>query len=153
MATDYLGIQQQVLTVVSGTGRFLNVIDHEPMSPPNERGLVAAIVGLGLAPIQQSGLSSVSMRMEVVIRVMINALVEPQGLIDSEVLGAADAVMGALAADTKLAGIGNVRCVDVFGMAGEGLRCIAGYLDIAQTKFRIADVFIPILINDSWDLG
>lgn len=152
MATDYLGITQNILTLISGSGYFRAVIDHEPRSAPTEEGLVCALIGISAEP-TTSGMASVSMRVEVVVRVMLNGQAEPQGLIDPEVLGAADQIMGLMIANWRLPLAAGVRQVDIFGEAGEKLRTVAGWTQIDQTQFRIADVFIPVLTNDSWDIG
>lgn len=154
MAVDYLAIRNAVMDKVSGTGRFQTVIDHDPLQAPTDDGLVAALIGIDDAPAPAiSGLASMSMRVELVVRVMLRGMLEPQGFIDPEVFGAADAVMGALAADTRLGGLAGVYAVDLFGQGGDRMRSVAGWVDIQQTKFRIADVYIPILINDAWDVG
>lgn len=151
---DFVAIRGAVLDLVSATARFPGgVIDHEPMSAPDSGGCVAAWVSTTVTPILTSGLASVDLRMEAILRIMLDARVEPQGLIDAEVFGAASAVMEALCGHFSLGKISGVRQIDIFGSDGEPLRVASGYIQIDQTKFRVAEVYIPILINDSFILS
>lgn len=153
MAIDYLGISNAIAGKVSATGYFLSVTKHDWRSAPSEPGLVAAVIGQNITPLLSSGLASVSMRLEVIVRILLKPG-EPEDLIDFALLGGADAVMGAMISDSKI-GItdGSVRCVDVLGSDGEPLRAECGWVDIGQTQYRMCDVFIPILLNDVWNEG
>jgi hypothetical protein len=151
---DFVAIRSAVLDLASGTGRFPGgVIDHEPMSAPDGVGCVAAWISSTIAPILTSGLASVDLRLEAILRVMLPARAEPQGLIDAEVFGAASAVMEALCGHFSLGRVAGVRQIDIFGSDGEQLRLVSGYVQIDQTKFRVVDVYIPILINESFVLS
>jgi len=153
---DFIAIRAAVLDLASGTGRFPGgVIDHEPMSAPTDAiGCVAAWVSMTMAPIRTSGLSSVDLRLEAIVRIMLNAHSEPYGLIDAEVFGAASALMEALCGHFSLGKVSGVRQIDIFGSEGGGeggaLRMESGYIQIDQTKYRCVDVYIPILINNSY---
>lgn len=150
---DYLTIRDAIATKIMGTGRFLSLINHEWRSAPSDIGVVGALINNGMVPVTSSGLSSTSMRLELLLRILLNGQADPQDLIDVEQAGAADAVWSALLADTKLGGVAGVRCIDVYGMDGEPMRTQVGWVDIGQTQYRLYDLYIPILINDSYDLG
>lgn len=149
MPIDYLALSDAIAGKLSGTGQFLSVTKHDWRAAPSEPGLVAAVIGQSITPMISSGLASVSMRLEVIVRILLPGGLEPQDLIDFALIGAADAVMGAMINDTKLGFTdGSVRCVDIFGADGEPLRATCGWVDIGQTQYRMCDVFIPILLND-----
>lgn len=154
MAIDYLALGDAVAAKVNGTGRFHSVIKHDWRSAPSEPGLVAAVIGQRITPLVTSGLASMSARLEVIVRILISGRLDPQDLLDFELLGGADAIMGAIAGDTKLGFTdGSVRCVDIFGSDGEPMRAECGWIDIGQTQYRTCDVFVPILLNDVYNLG
>lgn len=154
MPIDYLALSDAVAGKVSGTGRFLSVSKHDWRAAPSEPGLVAAIIGQRLTPLVTSGLASMSVRCEVIVRILLNGQLDPQDLIDFELLGGADAIMGAIVGDSKLGfSDGSVRCVDIFGSDGEPLRAECGWVDIDRTQYRMCDVFLPILLNDVWSEG
>lgn len=150
---DFATIRDTIASKISATGGFQHVIPHDLLSAPTTDGLVASFVGSRITPSQLSGLAAVTMRLEIVVRVHLNALLDPPELIDTLVFAGADAIMGAMIANWRLDGVANVRNVDVLGEGGDGMRTEPGYLDIGQTKFRCIDVFIPVLVNDAWDYG
>ena len=153
MPIDYAALSTAIEGKVNGTGQFFSVSRHDWRAAPSEPGLVAAIIGQSIMPLLTSGLASVSVRLEVIVRILLKPG-EPEDLVDFALLTAADAVMGAMINDTKLGQAdGSVRCVDILGIEGEPMRASCGWVDIGQTQYRMCDVFIPILINDVWNEG
>lgn len=152
MAVDYVALRDAVMTIAASTGQFLSVGAHEPTNAPTDAniGFTAHVIYNGTSPILSSGLASSSVRVEWIVRIMINAFADPRDLVDISLAGAADALVQAIMLNYDL-DVPGVRCIDVRGMDGEPVRIMPGYLDISGTKFRIADVYVPILINDAWD--
>lgn len=157
MSADLLTIYRQVTEAIHSTVQAIGVFDavlaHEPKSAPATDGLTVGMWAADLRPIQSSGLDAASARMEITVRIYANMLTEPQDLIDIQVLGATNAILGALSrdytlttADPTLAGI--VRQIDLYGEHGDNMRTIMGYVDIGQAKYRIAEIFVPVIIND-----
>lgn len=128
-------------------GIFDSVSTHEPKSSPGRGGVSVSLWIADYQPIQSSGLNSVSMRLEVMLRIYTSMIQEPMDAIDTNVLGACDALLAAFIGDFDL-GVTGVRYIDVFGSDGEGLRAQLGYLNQDSKIFRVMDIFVPILVND-----
>jgi hypothetical protein len=43
-----------------------------------------------------------------------------------------------------------VKCVDLLGMAGTPLGAEAGYMQQDSVWFRIADITVPVIVNDAF---
>lgn len=141
---------QDSLTSLAGTlGVFDVVVGHEPKAAPSVNGVTCAVFFMGARPIQESGLSNVSMAVEYWVRIYTSMLQEPQDLIDPRVMDAADKILLAVAGKFTL-GLSDVRYVDVLGAHTDGLRAVAGYLTQDSKAFRTVDVIVPIIINDAY---
>jgi hypothetical protein len=158
MSAGFAPLVNAIFTLCSATGHFRETLAHEPASAPGSEGLVCAIWGSEMRPVQTSGLDVISARMEITVRIHKTLFTEPKDQIDLEVFAATDAVMSAIigdftlrAADPTLAGV--VRQVDLLGSDGDGLRAVAAYVQIDQTKYRCMDIFVPVIINDCWTVG
>ncbi len=149
MAVDFEAIRDVVISHALASGYFEWVSGHEPKNkPPN--GLSAAVLLGDTDPIPEaSGLATVTLRQEFILRIHINMLTEPQDDIDTRHVGAAvSAMLGAVIGDFTLGG--NVREVDILGAHGQRIRGRPGYQNISGTMFRIYDLFIPCVVNDAF---
>lgn len=133
-------------TLAAESGQFVKVLGHEPAAAPSTDGVTCGVWVNSLAVVS-SGLSAVSVRLELMARVFLSGLVEPRDDIDPRVLDAADALFFAIIGEFLL-GLSDVRYVDVQGSDGEGLRAVPGWLTHDQKQYRTMDVFVPIIIND-----
>lgn len=148
MSLDMNTIRGRVVSHAMGLGRFGQVLSHEPVSGPGS-GLTYAVWVTDLAPVPLgSGLSETTARLELTGRAYIPADTEPMDDIDTELTGAADALINAYSGDFELGG--NVRKVDLLGAYGTALRARFGYLQLGSTTYRIATLTIPIIVNDVW---
>ena len=146
---DLIAYRSAVMSHAQGLGVFENVLDHEPVSAPGS-GLIYAVWVSDVVPIPElSGLSSVSVRLELNGRVFMPADTEPQGDVDIAVTGAVNGLMNAYAGDFELGG--TVAAVDLLGMYGEKLRAKFGYTRLDSTTYRAATLTIPLIINDVWN--
>lgn len=151
-----IGIASVVDAVASharATGFFPVVLTHEPKSAP--QGPACCITVGTVVPFRErSGLASMSVAVTLLVRLYANMLQEPQDAIDRDLIIAADALMTAYAGDIELGGTG--REVDLFGMAvtagtsGQGMNARLGYINQDNKHFRVADIQLPIIINDVW---
>jgi len=152
---DVEAIMVALLDHGAGLGIFDSVVGHEPKSSPG-RGLHLAMWNASMAPVQESGLDSASVRVEFQLRVMTSMITDPMDGIDPEVVGAAGMLMNSIAGGFTLGGL--ARAVDVLGAYGEGLRSQSGYLSIGggsqdgagARMYRVVDVFVPVVLNDCW---
>lgn len=131
------------------TGLFDSVIGHEPKSAPQLTQRPTYAYWLGpIRSIQSSGLTSVSVRLEVIGRVFINAFQEPADSIETDACAVVDRLAELYCGDFELGG--NARMIDIFGSEGDPLSLTPGYMEIDKKFFRVVDLMIPILINDAW---
>lgn len=141
------------------TGHFSGVNGHEPKSPPQSRDqIVLSFWAASIAPIQGSGLNSLSYRLVITGRIYANVETEPADGVDPQLLDATIGLLSSLAADFQLADVlpSNVqraRYIDFLGSEGEGLDAVFGYFEYGEgVTWRCVDITIPILINDLTDL-
>jgi hypothetical protein len=150
MAFDEAAVDSLIDKIASHAntlGFFEDVITHEPKSAPGP-GMYLSIWLTRLRPVQSSGLASVSGLVVLTLRVMCNMLREPQDAIDADVLKATSALLGAYTGDFDLGQ--SVRAVDLLGMEGVPLDVPTGYITIGSTMYRIAEITLPVIINDMW---
>lgn len=149
MSLDTAGIFSAVTSHAAGLGKFDRVNRHEPKSAPGS-GVSAHIIVNRLDPAQRrSGLSSTTVRLELLVVIYQNMLKEPQDSIDPSVLSAVDALMAAYSGDFALGG--KAANVDLLGAHGAPLSAQAGYVDIDKFKYRAMTVTLPLIINDLWE--
>jgi hypothetical protein len=127
------------------TGLFDAVAGHEPKAAPSRTGLTAAAWIQDWRP-ATSGLASTSMRLEVTLRVFCPMQMEPQDDIDMAVMTAVNAIFSYIIGHFQ--GLAGSRYVDVHGADGEMLSASLGYAEQDKAKFRIADITIPVVLND-----
>lgn len=148
MAINSVEIRSRVTSHAQESGRFGQVLKHEPVSGPGS-GLTYAVWVTDLAPVpSSSGLASTTARLELAGRIYIPADTQPEDDVDDQLTGATDALMTAYSGGFTLGG--NVRCIDLLGAYGAALRARYGYLPIDSTTYRIATMTIPIIVNNAW---
>lgn len=149
MALDSSAILNVIVSHSLTTGYFDRVNTHEPKNPPGN-GITTAVwfQSVGPAP-RGSSLQATSARLVFTQRIYQNMTAEPQDEIDPEVLRAVDSLMRKYSGDFDLGG--NVRCVDLLGMAGIPLQAQAGYVNIGGKLYRVVDITLPLIVNDVWD--
>lgn len=142
-------ILDAVVSHAAASGQFERVNGHEPKSAPGN-GLTAAVWVQSVGPVPNgSGLQRTSAVLVFNVRVYTPMLMEPQDAIDPALVGAVDALMSAYSGDFELGG--NVRCVDLLGMAGIPLSAQAGYLEQDKRIYRVMTITLPVIVNDAWE--
>lgn len=154
MALDGNGITAiyDALTTHAQTlGLFDRVNDHETTNPPG-RGLSCSILLGPLAPVRGSGLASTSGRLEMTARVYAPRPSTTPGMVDRQILGAAVLLLAAYSGDFELDNVpdGLVRAIDLLGAYGAGLSMEPGWLTQDGTPYRIAEITLPLILNDMW---
>lgn len=150
-----IGIQSLVDALTShasASGLFAQVQGHEPKSmPPNGPGpdLWYAVFLSALGPARTgSGLAVTTARVELTGRIYMPFRSEPEDLIDPKLATACDVMFDAYTGDFELGG--NARNIDVLGSQGQPLSARFGYQSVDGATYRVADIVIPIVVNDAW---
>lgn len=149
MALGVVGITAAVQSHAQALGLFDVVTLHEPKSKP-EAGLTCAIWADKIGPASgSSGLDSTTALVVMAVRLYTPMLQQPYDAIDSDMLAAVDALMGAYSGDLTLSG--QLREVDLLGQFGTPLSAQAGYINQDSKIFRIMTITLPLVVNDLWE--
>lgn len=145
MALNLSVLVDAVASHADATGFFDRVNMHEPKSGPNGH-LTGAVWVQDFVPVQSSGLASVSMRITFNVRLYTSMLTEPQDMIDQTIMDAVDVLLADYIGNFTLGGL--IREVDVLGSNGAALRMESGYMPQDGKIYRVATIFLPLVIND-----
>lgn len=146
------GAVQRVFDALVGAAQQLGVFDavlgHEPKSPPGQ-GVSFAIWWSSITPVPaMSGLNAVTGLVQFQARAYKPFLAKPEDATDPSLLAATSAFLAALAGAFTLGGI--AIDVDLLGAHGQGLRAQAAYGEIGGNIYRLADIDIPVVIDNLW---
>lgn len=149
MALDATTLLNAVQDHALRSGWFTAVNGEEPKSPPDTSGLTAAVWVQRISPaVGASGLSSTSVRLELMLRMYAGIDTEPGDMIDPNMLAALDDLLARYSGDFTLDG--EVREVDLLGQFGDPLQARAGYMLQSGTEFRVMDITLPLIVDDLW---
>jgi len=128
------------------SGYFRGVVIGHPWTPPTEKITVA--IFMESQSILNLTVGGATQELHVVTaRIFRPALSEPIADVESDIAEAVSLVQADLLADTTLGS--TVMTIDPAGMSGTGMSTAFGHVEIGGTNFRIADITIPLLVNDS----
>ena len=148
MSLDIDAVVNAIASHAAASGWFGQVNLHEPKSATGT-GLTAAVFFSRLGPMPAaSGLAATTTRVELTVRIYQNMLMEPQDMIDPQVVKACDALIAAYTGDFTLGGL--IRDVDCLGSSGTPLSARSGYLNLAGQLQRIIDITVPCIVNDTY---
>lgn len=149
MSLNAKPILDKLASIALATGKFARVNQYEPRGqPPN--GLSLDLISGPIVPIRSSGLNRVSLRWQIDGRINHPLTMDPPERLDPLLTDAAAHYFELLCGQFTLGGL--VRTVDVFGMDGGGLDSTPGYLEHNGKVYRVAQLVIPLLINETWTL-
>jgi hypothetical protein len=147
MSLSVTGIFDAMVSHVAASGRFDRVEEHEPKNAPGT-GVSAALWVQSVEPIRSSGLAATSGRIEVSIRIYIQATADSDDRVDRALLEATDTLLTAYSGDFTLGD--QVRSVDLLGTYGVPLSAQGGYLKQDNTLYRVMVLTVPLIVNDIW---
>lgn len=134
-------ILQQVQSYLAASGRFPGGVSiGEPKSAVEH--LHAALI-LGNAAVASTTLTTTIERRELVIRLYLNMLALESELTEYTLDDTYAEVVEDICNDLDL-GTSGVRNIDVTGITFR-----PGYLSIGQTMYRVADITVPLVVDDS----
>lgn len=152
MTIGIASILNAVASHAKATAMFPDVLTHEPKSAP-QGGTCAVFVTSVVPWRERSGLNAVSAVVTMTVRIYASMLQDPQDDIDRDLLVASDTLMTAYAGDFELGG--SDREIDLLGMAAtagtvNGVQIKMGYINQDNKIFRIAEIQLPVIVNDVW---
>jgi hypothetical protein len=134
---------------------FKAVIMHEPRGAPKEdptacffTGGPKGAPGEFVTVAARSGLASASMRLDVMCRIYMDAKRAPLDKIDSNILAYTEAILRSCNENISLGLATEGVWTDSNGADSDGLGAQIGYTDIDDRKFRISEIYIPVIITD-----
>lgn len=148
--------------------QFRAVLEHEPRTAPREFVTAAFFLGLpnaapgGFQTIKRvSSLGTAGMRLDIICRLYMDAKKEVSwdggkpslDNIDKVLLEHLEIIIRDCHASVSFGIEDSGLWVDADGADSEGLGALIGYLDQDNTKFRIAEVYIPFIITDYFEQG
>jgi hypothetical protein len=148
-AAAVANVMSAVRSVPSGIGSLRSsAIFHEPVAAPAQVPAVA-LWGAAVEPVGAvSGLSEVSGRLTVTARIYAAKAQLMNDQAEALMLTLTCALLGGLAGAFTLGG--TAMFIDLLGAHGQKLTAIPGYLDHGDTKFRVSEVTVPIIIDPLW---
>jgi hypothetical protein len=120
---------------------------HAPENPPS--GPAYAVWLSSVTPVAAaSGLAATSGRVEFTGHVYTKMRSRPLDQVDPGILLLACDLLAAYSGDLTLGG--TVRDVDLLGAHGTPLQAQIAFADFQGTPLRVAEITLPIVINDLW---
>jgi len=139
----YDAIQSDALKL----GLFESVRSHEAINPPGN-GLTVDIWTVSLGPSRSSGLAQASVILTLMVRVRCPLDQEPRDAIDPNLTDAVNTLIGQWSGDFSLGS--NARAIDILGQESRGVAAAWGHVNAGGKLFRVADITVPIIVNDAW---
>jgi len=140
---------QAIESYLAASGYFVHTQVAEPKSPPPE-GLSAAVYMSDVA-VHQVTLGTTIERHVPIIRLYKQMLAEPAADIEFEMALAVQQVTSDLLGEYDLGT--TVRNVDAGGETGAPMSARWGYVDVGGTMFRVVDIVVPLIVDDSATLA
>ena len=138
------------LDVVAGhllaSGFLRDVMIGEPKSPPSGDQLTASVF-LNSISVAEVTLGTTIESHVLTLRIFRNMLAEPTETMEKEFAKAVSSILSDIIGEFDLGG--SVRSIDVAGIYGPSIAVSYGYLDLGGTMFRIADITLPVIVDDS----
>ncbi|MES2211353.1 MAG: hypothetical protein V4515_14415 [Chloroflexota bacterium] len=157
MAANRVDLQPMVdalLTHASRTAAFDVIMSHEPRSAPSGKWTFACWVQ-NIDPIARaSGLAVVSLRLEFLVRLYcpyVGPSADDLNTMDSDMAMRVGLLWNAYMGDFEFTA--EDHALDVFGAHGDPMRMRGGFATFQNTPFRIADLLVPVIMWDVYDLN
>lgn len=136
---------QAIASYLQASGYFQTVNTGEPKSPPT--GKLNAAVFMDSVNVVQLTLATTIEIHAVIIRIYINMMSDPEEQIEYQMAEAVSKVSSDLIGEYDLGA--TIRNVDAGGAHSSGLRASWGYLELGGIIYRIVDMYVPLLVDDS----
>ena len=128
------------------TNYFSDVLIGEPKSPPADEKYKVYIWMDSIAVVSTTLNKTIEIY-TLTVRVHSGLFQEPVSQIESDMAEVQSKVSEALFANYSLDN--EIRNIDIAGQYGQGYRTDWGHVDLGGKLFRIADITLPLLVDDS----
>ena len=146
MAFDASNTLDAVAGHLLASGYLRDVMIGEPKSPPSGDQLTASVF-LNSISVAEVTLGTTIESHVLMLRIFRNMLAEPTETMEKEFAKAVSSILSDIIGEFDLGG--SVRSIDVAGIYGSSIAVSYGYLDLGGTMFRIADITLPLIVDDS----
>lgn len=140
---------QAIQSYLEASGYFVGSQVSEPKQPPPE-GFYAAVY-MSAAGVNSLTLTGTIERHLPIIRVYRQMLAEPAEDIEFGMAEVISKVASDLIGEYDLGA--TIRNVDVGGQTGAPMSATWGYVDVGGAMFRIVDLIVPLIVDDSATLA
>ena len=146
MAFDASNTLDAVAGHLLASGYLRDVMIGEPKSPPSGDQLTASVF-LNSISVAEVTLGTTIESHVLMLRIFRNMLAEPTETMEKEFAKAVSSILSDIIGEFDLGG--SIRSIDVAGMYGASISVNYGYMDLGGTMFRIADITLPLIVDDS----
>ena len=146
MAFDASNTLDAVAGHLLASGYLRDFMIGEPKSPPSGDQLTASVF-LNSISVAEVTLGTTIESHVLMLRIFRNMLAEPTETMEKEFAKAVSSILSDIIGEFDLGG--SVRSIDVAGIYGPSIAVSYGYLDLGGTMFRIADITLPLIVDDS----
>lgn len=139
----------KIQSYLQSSGYFTDSVIGEPKAAPASDGLTAAVFmrDVGIASLTLNKTIEVH---NIMVRCYCNMLRHPPEKIELELADVVQKVIEDLLGDFDLGA--TIRNIDVGGSYGSSLQTSWGYIDVSGTMFRVADIALPLIVDDSAEM-
>lgn len=123
------------------------VLVGEPKAPPAQNGDFAAALFMSRVGVAELTLQTTIEIHVVTLRIYRNMVAEPKDQIETGLADVVSRLTADLLGDADLGA--TVRNIDAGGQYGTALGCEWGYVDVSGTIYRVADITLPLIVDDS----
>ena len=131
---------------LAASGYFHDVQIGEPKQPPVGQ-LAAAIYMSSVNVVLLFANGGTRENHQVMVRMYMNMLSQPEEDTENYMAEVASKITSDLIGDADQRG--TVMSIDVAGMHGPSLSIRFGHLDVGGVMFRVADMVVPVIVDDS----
>ena len=150
MAFNIKNSLDAIASHISRTGYVNDVRIGEPTSPPDAVDKMHAAIYMTSASVAELTLSTTIELHVVTVRLYRRAAFgqgDDAGQVESEMALALSQISSNLIGEFDLGG--TLRAIDSGGQYGTGYSATWGYVQLSSTVYRIIDITIPLIVDDS----
>lgn len=150
MAFNIKSTLSAIASHISRSGYASDVQIGEPVSPPEINDKVFAAIFMNAASVVELTLGTTIELHTVTVRLMKRAAFaqgDDASAVEEELALVVSQVSSNLIGEFDLGG--TIRAIDVGGQYGTGVSAAWGYTNISSVIFRVVDITVPLIVDDS----